>query len=277
MQFKRYLKIPPNYRAWLIYAGYGMAALVLVFIMLVTWVYWGLPDVSVLKERNTTLTIEVPDWNGNSHPFLVGPRNPYWTPLEALPVELKWAVIVAEDANFYEHTGIDMVALKEALKHDLKRKRLERGASTITQQLAKNLFLSRDKSLRRKLRELILARRMEEELSKGRILELYLNVVELGPLVYGSGHGAQYHFDVPVSVLTPAESAFLVAMLPGPRLAYNPELKPAKVRQRAARLIKLLGLRKILTETEIADALVELGQLGGKREPLPAAAPEESD
>ncbi|WP_432823442.1 transglycosylase domain-containing protein [Trichloromonas sp.] len=247
-----------KYSLWL------LAALALAGGGLAAWVFWDLPDIAPLKDRRTSLSIEVPDWQGVRHPFLVGPKNPHWTPLESLSDELKWAVIVAEDANFYEHGGIDVPALKEALKYDLKRKRLERGASTITQQLAKNLFLSRDKSVLRKLRELVIARRVERELTKGRILELYLNVVELGPLVYGAGHGARYHFGKPVAALTPAESAFLAAILPGPRIAFNPQTKAVKVRQRAARLLKLLGLRSILSETEIADALVELNQLGGR-------------
>jgi monofunctional biosynthetic peptidoglycan transglycosylase len=229
------------------------------------WVFYDLPDITPLKNHNRTLTIEVPDWQGVMHPFKVGPKNPHWTPLDSIPVVLKWAVIVAEDANFYEHGGIDVPALKEAIKYDLKRKRLAHGASTITQQLAKNLFLSRDKSIRRKLREVLIAQRLESELTKGRILELYLNVVELGPLVYGVGNGARYHFDKPVSLLTPAEATFLVAMLPGPRVAYNPETKAAKVRQRAARLLNLLGLRRILNEAEIVDALIQLGHLGGQR------------
>jgi len=231
-------------------------------------VFWELPDVTPLKKRTTTLTISVPDWQGTMHPFLVGPANPYWTPLELFPVELKWAVIVAEDANFYEHGGVDVTALKEALKYDLKHKRLRYGASTITQQLAKNLFLSRDKSVLRKLRELVLAMRMEQELTKGRILELYLNVVELGPLVYGFGHAAEHHFGMPVQYLTAAEAAFLAATLPGPRVAFNPQNRLIKVRQRAARLVKLLGLRKILDETEINDALVQIGQLGGRQDAL---------
>lgn len=232
------------------------------------WVMSDLPDVAVLKNRSTTLTIEVPDWKGVMHPFLVGPKNPHWAPLDAIPTELKWAVIAAEDASFYQHEGIDVQALKEALKYDLKRKRLERGASTITQQLAKNLFLSRDKSIVRKLRELVIALRMEEELTKGRILELYLNVVELGPLVYGVGHGARYHFNTPVEFLSPAESAFLAAILPGPRVAFNPKTKATKVRKRATRLLGLLGLRKILTTEEISDAQVELEQLGGEPKPF---------
>jgi monofunctional biosynthetic peptidoglycan transglycosylase len=240
-----------------------LAGLVLSSGVLATWLYWDLPDVALLKDRSTTLTIEVPDWQGVMHPFLVGPKNPYWAPLDTVPDVLKWAVIVAEDANFYEHSGIDIPALKEAIKYDLKRKRLAYGASTITQQLAKNLYLTRDRSLRRKLREVVIAQRLEQELTKGRILELYLNVVELGPLIYGMGHGARYHFGKPVYLLTPAEGAFLAAMLPGPRVAFNPELRAAKVRQRAAQLLKILGLRHILSETEIADALVQMGQLGG--------------
>lgn len=242
-----------------------LAALVLTAGVLATWIFWDLPDVTPFENRNVSLTIGVPDWQGAMHPFMVGPKNPHWTPLDSMPVELKWAVIVAEDANFYEHGGIDVPALKEAIKYDLKRKRLAHGASTITQQLAKNLFLSRDKSIRRKLREMVIAVRLEQELTKGRILELYLNVVELGPLVYGMGHGARYHFDKPVHMLTPAESAFLAAMLPGPRVAFNPKTKADKVRQRATRLLKLLGLRQILSEAEIADALIQLGRLGGQR------------
>ena len=242
-----------------------LAVLVLAAGALAVWVIWDLPDITPLKNRSTTMTIEVPDWQGVMHPFKVGPKNPYWAPLDSIPDELKWAVIVAEDANFYEHGGIDVPALKEAIKYDLKRKRLAHGASTITQQLAKNLFLSRDKSIRRKLREVVIAQLLESELTKGRILELYMNVVELGPLVYGMGHGSRYHFDKPVYLLTPAEAAFLAAMLPGPRIAFNPETKGAKVRQRAARLLKLLGLRHILSEFEIADALDQLDQLGGSR------------
>jgi monofunctional biosynthetic peptidoglycan transglycosylase len=237
------------------------------------WIFWDLPDTTLLRNRSLSMTIEVPDWQGEIHSFSVGPKNPYWAPLDSIPDEMKWAVIVAEDANFYEHSGIDVPALKEAIKYDLKRKRLALGASTITQQLAKNLYLSRDKSIRRKLREMVLAQRLEANLTKGRILELYLNVVELGPLVYGVGHGSRYYFDKPVSQLTPAEAAFLAAILPGPRIAFNPETKAAKVRQRAARLLKLLGLRNILSQAEINDALIELDQLGGQQAPpsLPPA------
>ncbi len=189
-------------------------------------VFWRLPDVTILKNPRNSFSITVRDWQGKEHPFVVGPKNRDWTPHESIPSSLKWAVIVAEDAGFYGHQGIDTEAMREALRHDLEQKRLARGASTITQQLAKNLFLSREKTVLRKLREVVLARRMEEILSKARILELYLNIVELGPRVHGVGAGARYHFGKNPAELTGAESATLAAILPGPRLAYNPKLKP---------------------------------------------------
>jgi len=232
-------------------------------------IFWTLPDVTPLKDHRTTLTMTVRDWQGKEYPFRLGPQNRYWTPLDRIPAEMKWAVIVAEDASFYEHSGVDVPALREALKYNLEQKRMARGASTITQQLAKNVFLSREKSLWRKLREFLLARNIERELTKGRILELYLNVVELGPKVYGVGHGARHFFGKTPGDLTPAECALLAAVLPGPRVAFNPEHKPEKVRQRAARILKLLNGRGVISEAQHAHELERLPVLLGL-----AAAPE---
>lgn len=222
-----------------------------------------LPSVDTLKNRRTSITIQVKDWKGNYHPFTVGPGNRYWTPSQAIPAELKWAVIVAEDSNFYRHEGIDVKAIKNAIKYDLEKKSLARGASTITQQVAKNIFLSREKTLSRKVKEVILARRMEESLTKGRILELYLNVVELGPMVYGIGHGARYYFGKPASALTPRECAFLAAMLPGPRVAYNPYRNLEKVVRRSGLILKLLRRKGVLTEGEYRAALAEQPNIAG--------------
>jgi monofunctional glycosyltransferase len=252
-----------------------------ILLALACWSGWRcltLPDVSVLKDRRTTLTIQVRDWQGREHPFLLGPRNPAWTPLAEIPEALQWAVIVAEDANFYSHDGIDVPAIEEALKYDLEKKRLAHGASTITQQLAKNLFLSRRKSLVRKVEEMVLARRLEKELSKGRILELYLNVVELGPLVYGVGEGARYHFHQPVAELNPAQCAFLAAILPGPRVAYNPALRPRKVRRRAEHILRLLDGRGVLDAEGYTTARADLEDAeGAPVRKLPALAPEKDE
>jgi len=222
-----------------------------------------LPSVSDLANRKFSMNIQVRDWKGKYHPFRVGPENRYWTPSGSIPPEMKWAVILAEDARFYKHEGIDVKAIKNAIKHDLEKKSFARGASTITQQVAKNLFLTREKSLTRKIKEIILAKRMEQELTKGRIIELYLNVVELGPMVYGIGHGAQYYFGKPAAQLSPRECAFLAAMLPGPRVAYNPYKKLAKVLKRSDMVLRLLYGKGVLVEAEYRLALAEVPNIGG--------------
>uniref|UniRef100_A0A831UC61 Monofunctional biosynthetic peptidoglycan transglycosylase n=1 Tax=Geobacter metallireducens TaxID=28232 RepID=A0A831UC61_GEOME len=222
-----------------------------------------LPSVAGLKDRRMSMTIQVKDWHGDYHPFVVGPKNRYWTPSGSIPSEMKWAVILAEDANFYKHEGIDVKAIKNAIKYDLEKKSLARGASTITQQVAKNLFLSREKTITRKVKEIILARRMEDELTKGRIIELYLNVVELGPMVYGIGHGARYYFGKPASALTPRECAFLAAMLPGPRVAYNPYKNLGKVLKRSNMILRLMRNKGVLTAGEYQQAMGQEPNIAG--------------
>ncbi len=221
-----------------------------------------LPPVSDLKNRKTSIDIQVRDWQGNYHPLTIGPKNRNWTPTGSIPSEMKWSVILAEDANFYRHEGIDVRAIKNAIRHDLEKKTFARGASTITQQTAKNLFLSREKSITRKIKELYLALRMEQELTKGRIVELYLNVVELGPMVYGIGHGSRYYFGKPASALTPRECAFLASMLPGPRIAYNPYKNLDKVLKRSDMILGLLRKKGVLTEEEYRQALAEVPNVG---------------
>ncbi|BDV41247.1 transglycosylase [Geotalea uraniireducens] len=223
----------------------------------------NLPSVEVLKNRRMNMTIQVKDWHNNYHSFVVGPKNRYWTASASIPAEMKWAVIVAEDANFYKHEGIDVKAIKNAIKYDLEKKSFARGASTITQQVAKNLFLSREKTISRKIEEVILAKRMEQELTKGRIIELYLNVVELGPMIYGIGHGAHYYFGKSAAALTPRECAFLAAMLPGPRQAYNPYKHLDKVLKRSEMILRLLRSKGALSEDEYRQALAESPNISG--------------
>ena len=128
--------------------------------------------------------------------------------------------------------------------------------------MAKNLYLSREKTITRKLKELYLAKRMEQELSKGRIIELYLNVIELGPMVYGIGHGAHYYFGKDASALSPRECAFLAAMLPGPRLAYNPYKNLGRVLQRSNMILRLLAGKGVLSQAEYQSALAESPNVG---------------
>ncbi len=240
-----------------------VAGLVVLYAAYIGISLFFLPSVDTLKNRRMTMTIQVKDWKGKYHPLKVGPKNAYWTPSAAIPPEMKWAVILAEDSNFYQHEGVDVKAIKNAIKYDLEKKSFSRGASTITQQVAKNLFLSREKTISRKIKEIILARSMEEELTKGRILELYLNVVELGPMVFGVGHGAHYYFGKPASALTPRECAFLAAMLPGPRLAYNPYRNMRKVVRRSDMILRLLRRKRVLSESEYQAALAEEPNISG--------------
>ncbi len=223
---------------------------------------YRLPPVTALKNKKLNLTIQVKDWQGNYHPLVVGPKNRYWTPLAQIPSEMKWAVVLAEDASFYKHEGIDVKAIKEAIKYDLEKKSFARGASTITQQVAKNLFLSREKTLTRKAKELYLAKRMEQEITKGRIMELYLNVIELGPMVHGIGHGARYYFGKSPASLTPRECAFLAAMLPGPRVAYNPYKNLNKVLKRSNMILGLLAKKGVLSDAEYRSALAQAPNVG---------------
>ncbi len=244
---------------------------ILLFILAILVLYAGyvavslatLPSVETLKNRKMNMTIRVKDWKGNEHLFVVGPKNRDWTPSSKSPPEMKWAVILAEDARFYKHEGIDVKAIKNAIKYDLEKKSFSRGASTITQQVAKNLFLSREKTITRKIEEVYLAKRMEEVLTKGRIIELYLNVVELGPMVYGIGHGARYYFGKPASALNPRECAFLAAMLPGPRIAYNPYKNLSKVLKRSDMILKLMRRKGVLNDGEYHAALAEQPNING--------------
>ena len=200
-----------------------------------------LPPVADLADRKLSMTVQVKDWQGSFHPFVIGPKNRYWVPGTSIPAEMKWAVILAEDANFYKHEGIDVKAIKNAIKYDLEKKSLARGASTITQQTAKNLFLSREKTLTRKVKEVILAKRMEEELTKGRIVELYLNVVELGPEVWGVEAGSRKYFRKSAARLSVAEAAALAGSLPFP-LRSNPGYRPGRMRWRQNMIIRrILG------------------------------------
>jgi monofunctional glycosyltransferase len=140
-----------------------------------------------------------------------------WVSLARMSPNLQKAVLVSEDASFYQHHGFDWEGLQEAFNRNWEKGKLQRGGSTLTQQLAKNLYLSSEKNLLRKAHEALLAWELERRLSKKRILELYLNVVEWGHGVYGAEAAARHHFGKSAANLSPGEAALLAAMLPSPR------------------------------------------------------------
>jgi monofunctional glycosyltransferase len=186
-------------------------------------------------------------------------RNQHWVPLTRISPWLQLAVVHSEDARFFEHDGIDVEQTKIALTTAVEDGHFHRGASTITQQLAKNLWLGEERTLWRKLREVILARRLEN-LGKLRVLELYLNIAEWGDGIYGADAAARVWFEKPASELLPEESAILAAMLPAPRKR-NP-LRPSKaLRNRAHEVLRLYYMYQELSYDELVQARWQLDAL----------------
>ena len=140
-----------------------------------------------------------------------------WTPLSKISKKAQGAVIVSEDWAFYSHPGYDEKQLKETIEQSIEEKKLTRGASTITQQVVKNIYLSKEKSLIRKARELWMATKIEKVLGKNRILELYFNIAELGEGIFGIGLASQFYFKKQPSELSAKEGAFLAMLLPSPK------------------------------------------------------------
>jgi monofunctional glycosyltransferase len=161
-----------------------------------------------------------------------------WLPLAQIPRDLQRAVILAEDGRFYEHHGFDWQAIQAARERNEREERVKLGGSTITQQLAKNLFLSPDRTWVRKGREAAITVAMELLLPKERILELYLNEIELGPGVFGVAEGARHHFHTSVDRLSRDQCCRLAAIIPAP-LRYR--VTGSYVGRRAAQLARMLG------------------------------------
>ena len=210
------------------------------------WFFNSLPDVRPLKDPHYNMTLIAKDEQGIRYPFVVGPSNPRWIPLDQIPLALQWAVVVAEDDTFYRHNGFNFSAMRDALWENVKRLKPARGGSTITQQLAKNLYLSRKKSLARKLKEAAIAWKLERHLSKNRILELYLNIIEWGPGVYGLEEASWHYFRKSPVDLDFFESVLLAAIIPSPT-RYNPILYPEKALERYRTVLGLMYTSKLIT------------------------------
>lgn len=140
-----------------------------------------------------------------------------WTDYPQISRHLKQAVVAAEDARFLQHQGFDYKAIEIAWKKNLQQRKWAAGGSTITQQLAKNLFLSADKTIWRKSQEVLLTLMLETFMTKQRILEIYLNVIEWGEGVFGAEAAAQHYFDISAAALTPQQAAWLASIVPNPR------------------------------------------------------------
>lgn len=188
------------------------------------FIYLGLPDVSDLKTTNPEITALMRQrYRAAQDAKKEFVFRQQWVAFEKIPNLLKEAVRVTEDADFYQHEGVDFTELKIALKKNWEQGKYVRGASTITQQLAKNLYLSTDKSIIRKIKEYLIAKRLETHLKKSRIFSLYLNLIEFGPGLFGIQAASQYYFNKDVSRLNLEEIVRLTAVIPKP-LKENPTL-----------------------------------------------------
>jgi len=207
---------------WLRWTALVAGTLLLFLLLLLLVAYLSAPDVTYLKTENPKRTslmeqrLEEAAHSGTKLSIRLR-----WVDFKDIPDLLKKTVRISEDAGFYFHEGIDLDELKESIKKNWEKGRFSRGGSTITQQLAKNLFLGTEKSIWRKLREYFIARELEDNLSKNRIFHLYLNVIELGPGIFGVGAAAEIYFYKPVTYLDAEEMIRLTAVIPKP-LSENP-------------------------------------------------------
>jgi monofunctional biosynthetic peptidoglycan transglycosylase len=221
--------------------GRGLSALLALGFAAAAYVYLSLPDVRILRTQNPSTTafmeLRARTAHAKGKPAL---REHRWVPYARISANLKRAVIVTEDSAFWQHEGVDYEQLRESMEVNWERGEFARGASTITQQLAKNLYLSPSKNPMRKLRELLITRRLEVELPKQRILEIYLNVIEWGDGVWGAEAAARRYFRKSAAELTAVESALLAGAIANPHIM-NPARPTTRLRLRQQMIMRRMG------------------------------------
>jgi monofunctional biosynthetic peptidoglycan transglycosylase len=209
-------------------------ALALALLTLVVWLVWEAltwPDVGALARRPPATTAFIERWRAAQREAGLSDRvDRRWVPYDSISANLKLAVLVAEDINFFSHRGFDSGEIRKALAQALEELEPPRGASTITQQLAKNLWLTPARDPLRKAREAILTWQLERALDKRRLLEIYLNVVEFGPGVWGAERASRRYFGKAAVDLDEDEAAQLAASLPSPR-RWHPGVTPRAYRR----------------------------------------------
>ncbi len=241
-----------------------------------TYVYLTLPDVRPLKTKNPTTTafMSLREQEYAKRDGRKPRKHQQWVPISRVSPNLIDAVLLAEDAGFYHHDGVDYHELWESMKINWKDKKMRRGGSTITQQLAKNLYLSPERTMTRKFRELLITRRLEHALSKRRILELYLNVVEWGPHLYGVQQAARAYFGVAARDLSPAQAATLAGMLVNP-IRHTPLAPSSRLARRKRIILDRMVRYDKISQEEYRTALGLEPRAPDRREPdlepVPAA------
>lgn len=262
---------PRRWRRWV------LGGVLLLAVGATAWTFAGLPDAGPLAKENPKTTALIEQRASEARDAGRRPRRrQQWVPLSAISKSAVDAVLLSEDASFYLHDGVDTVELARAVGQAVEAGKLGRGASTLTQQLAKNLWLSTDRSLLRKLKELVLAHRLETALTKQRILTLYLNVVEWGNGVYGIEAGAREHFGVSASQLSVAQGAVLAAMLPSPRKR-SPASGSRALWKHAHRVVDVLKVSRRISAAQAEDAHAGVDRLLGRAPAVDAGGDDADD
>lgn len=250
---------PPPRRRWLRRLRLAVEVTVIAVGIATTALWASLPDTARLATQNPTTTAFIDLRRAQAaaagRPFKLQWQ---WRPLGKISRYLRAAVIYAEDAHFYSHEGVDWVAIEAAVETNFDRGELGVGGSTITQQVAKNLYLSPSRSLVRKLREMLIAFSLEDTLSKQRILELYLNIAEWGDGVFGAEAAARTWFGHSAQALTPAEAARLAIALPNP-FKRAPDVDDPTLTKKAVRIIRLLRMQGLINAAQEREALDAVG------------------
>lgn len=233
------------------------------------------PDAALERFRRPFRRL-VPDAYGELMEVESGPGSEHWVPIQAISRYLELAVTVTEDGRFWWHKGFDQRAIEGSIRQNLQSGQFVRGASTISMQLAKNLYLSRDKNVSRKVREALLTMLLEQELRKDEILELYFNVIEFGPGIYGIGQAAEYYFKSEPIDLSISQAFYLCSLLPNPKNShFTPEgtLKP-KWQRYLQRLMKIAHDREKLSDEELEEGLAQQLVFGERQAPTVPELPE---
>ncbi|MCA9536559.1 MAG: transglycosylase domain-containing protein [Myxococcales bacterium] len=228
----------------------------------------SVPALADLRRVQAPFRHEVQEPDGTMFSMTTGPGTANWVSIHAMSPYFIHAVLAHEDAGFFNHTGFSMLSVERALVRNLREGRFVLGASTISMQLAKNLFLNREKTLARKVQEALLTWWLETALTKKKLLELYLNIIEYGPGVYGIRHAARYYFGRDADELSPAESAFLACVLPAPKRMHSyyaqGRLGPS-MRDRMARLMRHMRERGRMDQAALEYGLSELANFRFRR------------
>jgi hypothetical protein len=216
------------------------------------------PEINV-QRFHKAFTRTAYDPQGRPEPVETGPGTASWVSFGAISKFMEVAVLTTEDGGFHRHHGFDQEAIRNSIRENLRKKKFVRGASTISMQLAKNLYLDRGKNLSRKLQEAILTMYLEQELTKEQVLELYFNVVEFGPMIYGIGPAARYYFEASASELSLGQSLYISSIMPNPKVQHfgaGNAVSDAWMRY-LRKLMKLAHDRNRVSDEELDEGLRE--------------------